>query len=348
MADQATKEYEEKLSDVIEYIENELRLGTQITQAKVSSVKCKVTEAFLLISNLYGRIEQLKDELKDEKDRARSMLQQPTSSYASIVREGIKQDKVQINKIKPEGTTLLITPKEGDDTRKTERKIREILKPRADKIKIKNIRTTKSTIIIETEDKGDTDKILANVKLKENMKIERPKKKKPKIIMYDIPNNLSIKEITDSIYEQNFEDSIKRETFDEDFQLKFKTGPKDKETAHHVAEVSPRIRNQIIHKGRIYLAFLAVAVKDFLVVTKCLKCQDYGHIAKYCRSETRKCEHCGERSHERKDCPNKEELAICIPCSIRGKKCTKTGKEFKECEMYKIFLAREREKTEYE
>lgn len=56
---------------------------------------------------------------------------------------------------KPEGTTLVITPKEGEDTRKTEKRIGDILKPKQDKIKIKTIKTTKNNVIIETEEKQD-------------------------------------------------------------------------------------------------------------------------------------------------------------------------------------------------
>lgn len=73
------------------------------------------------------------------------------------------------------------------------------------------------------------------------------------------------------------------------FSLKFKTGPRDKEVVHHVAEVTSTMRKLILQKGRLYLPFISVVAKDFIVVPRSLKCQDLGHIAKYCKCESNIC-----------------------------------------------------------
>lgn len=46
------------------------------------------------------------------------MIHQPSISYASIVRDG----KIQPDKIKPEGTTLIITPKEKGELQERPRR----------------------------------------------------------------------------------------------------------------------------------------------------------------------------------------------------------------------------------
>lgn len=56
------------------------------------------------------------------------------------------------------------------------------------------------------------------------MKIELPRKKKPKIILYDIPKNMTNQEINESIYEQNFEETLTREVFDQMFTLNLRQG----------------------------------------------------------------------------------------------------------------------------
>lgn len=348
MAEKGKKLYEQKLEEIKEHIDNELKTGKQITDAKIHSVKQKVTEMFLLIANLEGRNEQLERDLKEEREKSKGyMLNMPTTSYATITRKGATVKNINPNVTKPEGTIILITPKEGEDTRRTEGKIRQILNPKEDKINIKSIKTTKKTVIIETEKKVDADKILCNEKLKEIVKMEKPKKKLPKIILYDIPITLENKDIKESLYRQNFEGELKEEDFHAEFNLIFKTGPREKEVVNHVAEVSPKMRNLLINKGKLYLPFLAISVKDFLVVPRCLKCQDYGHIAKFCKEENRVCAHCGLENHERKDCPNKEKAQTCIPCSRRHKKCNKTNKEWKECDTYKMLRQREIDRTEY-
>lgn len=116
---------------------------------------------------------------------------------------------------------------------------------------------------------------------------------------------------------------------------------------HHVAEVSPRLRNLIIRKQKIFLPFIAISVKDFIVVPKCLKCQDLGHIDKHCTSKSSNCAHCGEQGHERKECEKKDKNPVCPPCLARKKKCNKMGSHAKECETYKLLLQRENDKTDY-
>lgn len=184
-------------------------------------------------------------------------------------------------------------------------------------------------VIIETGKKVDADKILGNEKLKEIVKMEKPKKKLPKIILYDIPTSMENKEIKEAIYKQNFEGDIEEKDFQGEFNLIFKTGPREKEVVNHVAEVTPKMRNLMLNKGKLYLPFLAISVKDYLVVPRCLKCQDYGHITKFCKEENRVCAHYGVENHERKDCPNKEQTQTSIPCSKRHKNVTKPARSGK-------------------
>lgn len=350
MEGKGKKLYELKLEEIIEHIDNELKIGKQITESKINSIKYKVTEMFLIIANLEGKNEQLNIDLKEEKEKAKGhTLTTPTlnTSYASAVRKGVTEKIKSSNLTKPEGTIILITPKEGDDTRKIEGQIKQILNPKDDKINIKSIKTTKKMVVIETGKKADADKILGNERLKEIVKMEKPKKKLPKIILYDIPITMENKVIKEAIYKQNFEDEIEEKDFQEQFNLIFKTGPREKEVVNHVVEVTSKMRNLILNKGKLYLPFLAISAKDYLVVPRCLKCQDYGHIAKFCKNENRVCAHCGKENHEKKECPDKEKIQTCIPCGRRNKKCNQTGKEWRNCETYNMLRQREIDRTEY-
>lgn len=340
--------YQKKLDELLKFIDNELVVDKKITENKMFKVKGKITESFLLIANLYGKIESLEKELEKERQSPRTMTNMTYPTYATATKGGGSQVRTNIEMRKPQGATILITPKEGENLKATERKLMETLKPKQDKLKIRNIKTTKSAIIIETETKEDTDKILTNEKLTKIMNVERPRKKEPKIILYDIPHKMTDKEIHETIFEQNFEGSISKEEYNKGFKLRFKTGPRDRETVHHVAETTPKIRMEILKKRRIYLNFTAITAKDFLAIPRCLKCQDLGHVAKHCNSEETNCSHCGGNGHEKKTCPKKEEQQKCIPCSKKGKKCNKVGKDYRECETYKMLVEREREKTNYE
>lgn len=61
--------YEIKLGDITEYIDNELKIGQKITDTKINGLKHKLTESFLLIPYLYGKIEILERQIKEEKEK---------------------------------------------------------------------------------------------------------------------------------------------------------------------------------------------------------------------------------------------------------------------------------------
>ena len=150
-------------------------------------------------------------------------------------------------------------------------------------------------------------------------------------------------EVKEYIYEQNFE-NMKKEDFDRSFVLRFKTGPRNAPTVHHVAEVTGAMRNEIKLRRRLFLHFNSIVAKDFIQVPKCNKCQELNHVAKFCTKE-QVCNHCGIQGHNKKECPDKNLPARCIPCTNRKKKCTANTKE--ECQTYMLLKQRLIDNTNY-
>mgnify|MGYP000683972697 CR=1 FL=1 len=116
-------------------------------------------------------------------------------------------------------------------------------------------------------------------------------------------------------------------------KIRFKTGPRERPTVHVVFEISSKIRQLVINKGRLYIGFQSLSTKDYIVVPRCLKCQDLGNVAKHCKRQKSSCPHCGEEDHEKKECSKKDQNAVCIPCQIRKRKCAASRKD---CPTHKI------------
>jgi len=127
-------------------------------------------------------------------------------------------------------------------------------------------------------------------------------------------------------------------------KVRFRTGPKGKRTCHAVLEVTSEVRNALLEKPRIYINYTSHAIKDYLVVSRCFKCADLGHITRYCDGQE-VCSHCGSKDHKKDNCPRKEQQRTCIPCLMRKKDCKVT--DYKECATYKSLLARIVSKTDY-
>ncbi|KAG5870351.1 hypothetical protein JTB14_016118 [Gonioctena quinquepunctata] len=107
------------------------------------------------------------------------------------------------------------------------------------------------------------------------------------------------------------------DTIEEDeLELKFKFGARDRSFDHWVAEASPLVRKLLLERGRVYLDWNFCVVKDHVRISRCFECQKFGHIQTACKSEVA-CSHCADK-HETRECPNKDGPKKCINC-IRAK-----------------------------
>ncbi|KOC58583.1 hypothetical protein WH47_08616 [Habropoda laboriosa] len=110
------------------------------------------------------------------------------------------------------------------------------------------------------------------------------------MIIYEVPNAQGEKETFDAIAEQNFEGED-RQKFLKQAKLAFKTGQKNKENSNWILEVSRELREILIKKERLYIGWRCCKAHDYVVATRCYKCQGYGHTSKYCRSSADTCGH---------------------------------------------------------
>lgn len=278
------------------------------------------------------------------------------TSYADKLRSNIPKVPAlsKVNKaIKSPQQIVIIRPSEAMNCKSSEDTKKELMKtidPKRSKIHVKNLRKIRDNgILIETETKYDLAKIAASSDLKERgFKIERPGKKEPRILIYDVQNSLGEQEIKDAIYEQNPDlvENIEKSKFDMEFKLQFRVGKRREDFTNWVAEVTPDLRNRIRKMGRIYIEWQCCRIQDFIGLSRCYKCQGYGHIAKYCRQENSTCSHCAQDGHKESECQKKGEPAKCASCK-RFKKPMDHSIFDKNCPAYKFALERTVSKTDY-
>lgn len=349
--DQQQTMIDERYQEMMQFIETELTLNSKINKDRLTELKTRISSWAVAQAKLEGKIEKLEEEnarLRKEKEEIvinKCMaIEKPT--YADMASKKMVSTKShQIETTKKSNPTVFLFPKDQQDTKQVYSKFKQSIDPKKEKIRIKSVRQTPKMVIVETESEEDLKKIENCETLKETIKCEKPRKRNPLIVMYHVPSNLKDEEIVDSVYIQNFDTNMSKDEFISQFVPKFKTGPKGKETVHQVVEVSPVLRKLLLNRVRVYLGYTSVAVKDFLTIPRCLKCQDLGHVSKYCPQEKIVCGHCGEQDHKKKDCGKQSQPAVCIPCSNRKKKCA--AKESKDCQTYQMLRTRLIQKTDY-
>ena len=343
--EETTFESADACLESLNFVDEIIETGVKVTESKKELLKSKLLLLIINQAKLEGKINALENENKRLRQEMKE-VPHPVKSFAETVEEmkmamnpKIKQIEDNKDKFKH---TLFIKGKNNENIKDVQKQFTKFVKPTKEKIKIKSIRTTPTVVIVETESEEDVKKIMENREIKTKLVCEKQKKKRPLLILYNVPSTYSDQDISETIYEQNFEDRMDVNEFKEQFKLRFKTGPREKPTVHHVVEVSPDLRKEILTKQRLYLHFQSIAVKDFLTVPKCRRCHDLGHVMKYCSAEEEKCDRCGG-NHKNTLC--REEHEICIPCKFRKKKCTAANT--KECATYQMLMNRLIQKTDY-
>lgn len=85
------------------------------------------------------------------------------------------------------------------------------LNPARDNIKVRAIRTSGKVLIVETNNNENARKIAANKKLGEVLKCEPPKRKRPLMILYDVPVEYTEEETKRCMYQQYFAKAMTEE-----------------------------------------------------------------------------------------------------------------------------------------
>lgn len=253
------------------------------------------------------------------------------SSFADMVKKGSN------NFVRPNTfSSVAIYPTDSSKTSdETKNIVQKIICPGEMKLKVRGVRKIgKGGLIISTETKEDLDKLRQSVQTASSgLTVDEPKKRKPRIIVIGVPASMAENEVYKSIYDQNLAEklpTISRDTFLSMIKLSHKSGRKDVENCNYILEVPAIIRKALITQERLFINWTSCPVRDFTLVTRCYKCQQYGHAARTCKVAAPTCGHCGEEGHTISDCTKKSEAPKCATC-LRFKKPAshKTGEQ--EC-----------------
>lgn len=241
--------------------------------------------------------------------------------------------------------------REGEDIRK---RLKELVKPSEIGLKVKRLNLIRNGVIIEAESESGIEELLKSDALKKaGMTVEKPNKKKPVVMVYDINAALSDDEVKEEIFTRNMvESEISKEDFVKEFVLKHKYEAKDQRRGdakrkHVVAECSVRVRNWLRRKGRVFVGWESCRIKDYVEVARCYKCQRFGHVAKHCADKKLSCSHCSDE-HDFKDCKKKGgEGAKCTNCTREGRNDAKHPASWRGCPVYEKAVKRHNEQIDY-
>lgn len=319
-----------KIINCLAISDTELETSTRkYVLTKVAKLQGLLHEALLLNSSLEGQLTALNKENKSIRQqkgtKEKSVAVQELQNMTYAERVGIRSRTAELSNLKQDPPNVVVVrPKDNSkygNSDETKKAIVSLISPQEENLQIKNLRRIQgSGVIIETAKKSSIDILMKNDKLKNaGLVVDTPVKKSPKVIIFGAPRKENDDETLQAIIEQNLSPQ-EAEKLRHQMKIAFKTGSKsNKENCNLVLETSREVRDMLIRKERLYIMWHCCQVRDFIVATRCFKCQGYGHTTKYCRSTNDICGHCAMAGHIFKDCPNRNKQASCANCQKAGK-----------------------------
>jgi len=344
---ESNKKAAELATEILRSEIKEVLISTKVAQqSNVESLK-KIAEEVKPASHEESLkqvvTETVKESISSMKEDLKAAVQAPTS-YAQVASAGKNIQSLfdlsnRSNK-KKEAYPLLAYPRnEGMSSAETIDTIMAKVNPKEMGIKVSRYGPINNGgVVLELGTNEHRDKVME--RLGRDLDVRLPKKRRPKVIIYDIPKNWTDQQLSEEVYEMNFREpgGADVEDFKANFRPLFKTGPrkvggKERSNTEWVVEVSGNMLKQLLHKGRLYHGWETSKVKEHVIIVRCFKCQRFGHFAKDCKCEVDTCGHCAVEGHIVKDCPDLRKPPTCANCK-RNKKPHNHNTKAKTCSAY--------------
>ncbi|KAF6197393.1 hypothetical protein GE061_020251 [Apolygus lucorum] len=215
--------------------------------------------------------------------------------------------------------TIMVSAKDGSDVLA---KFMEAVKPGNIGIEISNVRPTRGgRIALDIPEQADHQVLQDNEDLKKaGLEVTIAPHRLPRMTIFDVPTTWSGEELVEAFMENSIP-NIPKEKVKEQFIPVYKVGPKDKPMTHWVVQVSPVMRKHLLDIGRVKLIWFSCRIQDNINVSRCYKCQLYGHVSSVCRNK-QICGWCAGLDHAFRDCPNRQKTPCCVNCKAALMECS--------------------------
>lgn len=163
-------------------------------------------------------------------------------------------------------------------------------------------------LLIESGNETDIDTICKtiNEKCGEELEARASKLRNPRIIIFNVPDEITTDNIVGAITTQNPELG----QYEKEVQPKFSFEDRKKNT-NIVIEVSAEARKQIIGR-KLKIGWNMCNWDDYIRISRCFKCCKYNHRAQECKGN-QTCPNCTQ-THALKDCKVNKVDYKCINC----------------------------------
>ena len=167
----------------------------------------------------------------------------------------------------------------------------------------------------------------------------------PRLVIYNIPEDITLENATRTIREQNLELQLEEDAITAKFIYRMKRNARNL-----VVEVNSHTRKQIMNT-RMKIGWVICNVNDYTHVNRCFICSRFNHRHTECRGEET-CPLCAG-NHKLRECTTSQNEYKCINCVTYNKYnrsntiCTNHSSLDKNCPSLQALLMKHKQNTDY-
>lgn len=227
-----------------------------------------------------------------------------TSSYSSVLKNLVQSNENQ-------SSDLFIKNRDPKTKGNILKDIKNKINPTKLNICVTKTIETASGLIIKCEDQESLNKLKENLQANFNEKftVNESKNIKPRIIIHNVENEVA--QLNDEELKQEIITRNKLGDTNSTIYLKIVKRLKSRYTSKIVIEVEKVTRDKIIKNKYLYLCWSKCPCEDHLLITRCYKCSQHGHVKQICKNSSVVCPNCAS-NHELREC--RSEIKKCINC----------------------------------
>lgn len=274
---------------VLDYISNkDIRRCNLVQLVKEDMLKMK-----LHFTSFFGHLKELNGKLLAYENMSTPPSRpsfQPT--FSDIVKSNNKEKIIIIeNKTQEEKPIQALLSSKNTST---------LPKP-IDIVQIKN----KKKFIVKHSSMRKTEEYFEQIKdlNNEDLKITMETPKNNKVILFNIPIELTDEELKKEL---NEDDALN----DEDYEI-IKHFNSSVSSKNLVLAVNNQANETLLNRGRILIKYHSIRIQKFKIIKRCFHCQGFGHYSSSCRFKE-KCGKCSQ-DHDTRSCISN--LFKCVNCS---------------------------------
>ena len=313
MAATPSGEFENYLNILLGVKEKSTKLRGDLKEDITTAVS-KLREIYNnLAEKLISQDQRIKDLQKQLSCRQATNITKPytgSQPYAEVLKSQTeRRSNEQRWKEEPKQYNIIVKAKNKQSPDYIKTLIKSKINPTEIKVGVSTLKPLRNgNLLIQSASKSDADVICSNINNKcgDELEASGAKLRNPRLIIYNVPDEIQIENASEAIMHQNTELDLK----DTDIVPKFLF--KDKRNDNNlVIEVNSETRKKLLGR-KIKIGWNMCTNEDYIKVNRCFKCNKFNHRAKDCTGEIT-CPFCAG-NHNMRECTATKEQFRCINC----------------------------------